>query len=69
MAQGVIVAETRTAVLQCPYCWEQIEVEVDCSIERQEYVEDCSVCCRPIVITAVCAEDEVVSVDGRSEDE
>lgn len=63
------MAETRTAVLQCPYCWEQIEVEVDCSIRRQEYVEDCSVCCRPIVITAVCSDGYVVDIDGRSEDD
>lgn len=32
----------------CPYCGERIPVEIDCSVERQSYVEDCSVCCRPI---------------------
>ncbi len=36
--------------LTCPYCWERIEVALDGSVEAQEYVEDCSVCCRPIVI-------------------
>ncbi len=36
-----------TAFVQCPYCWEQIEVVVDCSVGNQEYVEDCAVCCRP----------------------
>ncbi|MFM7121626.1 MAG: CPXCG motif-containing cysteine-rich protein, partial [Gammaproteobacteria bacterium] len=40
------------AAVQCPYCWETIELLVDCSIDDQEYVEDCSVCCRPIVVTA-----------------
>jgi hypothetical protein len=59
----------QTVSIQCPYCWESIEVVVDCSVEHQEYTEDCSVCCRPIVITAVTADGEVVVVEGRSEDE
>lgn len=59
-----------SASLQCPYCWESIEVEVDCSVEQQEYIEDCSVCCRPIVITVVASDDgELVSVNARSEDD
>ena len=32
----------------CPYCGEQIEVVIDMSVEQQDYIEDCSVCCRPI---------------------
>ena len=36
--------------IQCPYCWETIEITIDCSVEHQEYVEDCEVCCRPIVM-------------------
>ena len=59
----------QTAFIQCPYCWEQIEVVVDCSVEQQEYIEDCSVCCRPIIISVVTAEGEVVSIEGRNEDE
>lgn len=59
----------QTATLQCPHCWEQIEVVVDCSADHQEYVEDCSVCCRPIVISVVAADGELVSIDGRSEDD
>ena len=55
--------------LQCPYCWEQIEILVDCSVEQQEYIEDCSVCCRPIIITVVASEGEIDSVTARSEDE
>lgn len=34
--------------VQCPYCWEQITLLIDGSIEIQEYTEDCEVCCRPI---------------------
>ncbi|MEO0443123.1 MAG: CPXCG motif-containing cysteine-rich protein [Pseudomonadota bacterium] len=32
----------------CPYCGEPIEAVIDTSIEQQEYIEDCSVCCQPI---------------------
>jgi len=38
------------ANIQCPYCWETIEITVDCSVQSQEYIEDCEVCCQPIVI-------------------
>jgi hypothetical protein len=36
--------------ITCPYCWETIEITLDLSVDTQRYVEDCSVCCRPIVI-------------------
>lgn len=36
--------------ITCPYCWETIEITLDLSVEGQRYVEDCSVCCQPIVI-------------------
>ena len=35
--------------ITCPFCWESITVLVDPS-ESQLYTEDCSVCCRPILI-------------------
>ena len=34
----------------CPYCWESIYFEIDTSISEQEYVEDCHVCCNPILL-------------------
>ncbi|MCA9783511.1 MAG: CPXCG motif-containing cysteine-rich protein [Candidatus Cloacimonetes bacterium] len=56
--------------IQCPCCWEEIEILVDCSVSRQEYVEDCSVCCRPLVLT-VCAllDSGVDSIAVRREDD
>lgn len=39
------LAEERVS---CPYCGENIEVLIDCSVEQQDYIEDCQVCCRPI---------------------
>ena len=33
----------------CPYCGERFEAALDLSAGDQCYVEDCPVCCRPIV--------------------
>ena len=49
------------AVVTCPYCGEPISVLVDCSLEQQTYVEDCQVCCQPMVIHAVVDEDDPVA--------
>ncbi|MCY1279036.1 Cysteine-rich CPXCG [compost metagenome] len=34
---------------QCPYCGEWVEATLDLSGGDQQYIEDCPVCCRPIV--------------------
>ena len=44
-------------LISCPYCNEQIAVEPEPSDEVFEYVEDCHVCCRPIVITVYYSEE------------
>ena len=61
--------DSPSALIQCPYCGEEIEVVVDVSVRRQVYIEDCSVCCRPITITLVSSNGEVESIEGRSEDD
>jgi len=35
--------------IHCPWCGERFEVFPDPSSGSTEYVEDCQVCCRPIV--------------------
>ena len=55
--------------LQCPYCGQQIDVVVDNSAGDQEYVEDCSVCCRPIVVTVGIDSYDRVSIDAHMENE
>ncbi|CAA6806226.1 MAG: Unknown protein [uncultured Thiotrichaceae bacterium] len=39
---------TEAVTINCPYCAEAIEIVVDCSVDYQDYIEDCFVCCRPI---------------------
>ena len=42
------------AAYGCPYCGEQNYTGIDPSAgTRQRLVEDCPVCCRPIVLTTV----------------
>ncbi|NMT64193.1 CPXCG motif-containing cysteine-rich protein [Marinobacter orientalis] len=55
--------------VQCPYCWETLEISVDPSVTDQEYVEDCQVCCQPIVVHVVLDENLTPSVDVRPENE
>jgi len=51
----------------CPYCGEEIEVDIELLEEAQSFIEDCSVCCRPIEFEARTAEDGVEVVASRSE--
>ena len=37
--------------VSCPCCGEQIDLLIDTSLEQQEYIEDCAVCCRPITVS------------------
>ena len=47
-----------TVKVDCPYCGEPFETVIDCSLgeDRQEYIEDCYVCCRPIVFSVYITE-------------
>jgi hypothetical protein len=38
------------AVVTCPACWEEIVLELDLSAGSAVYTEDCSVCCRPMLV-------------------
>ena len=43
---------------QCPYCGETILLMIDTSAGSRHYIEDCTVCCRPIqVLVSVDLED------------
>ncbi len=47
----------------CPYCGEAVSVWIDeGGGGSQQYVEDCSVCCRPWTVTATIDEDGEVFV-------
>lgn len=58
-----------TASISCPYCGEYIELLIDSSVCPQQYIEDCSVCCRPMVLTVDAAADGEISILPRREDD
>jgi hypothetical protein len=60
-----------TKKIHCPCCGEIIEIVVEPSAgEHQQYIEDCFVCCRPIILTITADFDSgEVEVYAASEDE
>jgi len=42
--------------LTCPACGEQIGTAIDLSAGSLSYIEDCQVCCQPMVIHLECDE-------------
>ena len=53
----------------CPYCGESISLLIDNSIENQEYVEDCQVCCSPILISVEIDHDGNIFINTKRENE
>jgi hypothetical protein len=43
--------------IDCPWCGEAITLQVDLSAGSQSYVEDCQVCCQPIIVQAMVDDD------------
>jgi hypothetical protein len=55
--------------ISCPYCGEVFETSADCSAGDQEYIEDCQVCCQPIVITLHVTDTTLINVEAKRDDE
>ena len=51
---------------QCPYCWETISMLFDSSLNHQDYIEDCEVCCNPISIAIVFDTNALVSLNANT---
>ena len=49
-----------------PHCWETINLTLDLSVPEQSYIEDCPVCCNPILVSYSTTDGEVdaLSVDS-----
>jgi hypothetical protein len=59
----------KTARVRCPYCGERLSLTVDGSVEYQDYIEDCHVCCRPINLAVRVDDGGAVSVTAQRDDE
>ncbi len=55
--------------IECPYCGERIEVLIDQQEAGDQYIEDCQVCCRPIVFNVELDWMGNVSISARDENE
>ena len=56
--------------IACPYCGESIAIDIDASGGSQTYIEDCQVCCRPIVFKlSVSYDGDVEAVTAVRDDE
>jgi len=54
----------------CAFCGEENEVFIDRTVsKRQQFTEDCEVCCRPNLVTVYIDPDASVWVDAEREDE
>lgn len=58
-----------SVLIQCPYCWETLDISVDPSVPEQEYVEDCQVCCQPILIHVTFDDNLTPQVNARAEND
>jgi hypothetical protein len=52
-----------TISVQCPFCGEVMELQVDCAEGNQEVTEDCPVCCKPVTIAITISDNGVSSVE------
>ena len=61
--------ELSEQTIACPYCGESIAVLVDAEEAGQRYIEDCQVCCRPIVFSIAIGADGGLTVSVHDENE
>jgi hypothetical protein len=43
----------------CPHCGETISLTLDLSVPEQSYIEDCPVCCKPMVVSYTAEDGEL----------
>ena len=52
-------------LVQCPHCGQRFELAIDTSVEVQQFMTDCEVCCRPFEIFVECEPGTVLSLEVR----
>jgi len=55
--------------ISCPYCGEMITILVDRSVEKQQYIEYCQVCCRPMDIRVNESANGSCQIEARDEND
>lgn len=52
----------------CPYCGEEISIIPDLSVNDQEYIEDCEVCCNPIQVKIKAENEQIIFFEAEKTD-
>jgi len=58
-----------TVQVQCPYCGEIMELQIERAEEEQELIEDCPVCCKPVTVVVTSSDNGIISAEARHEDD
>jgi hypothetical protein len=53
---------TSEAEIVCPHCGEAFALMIDTSQGDQDFIEDCTVCCRPIQLHVRCRPGEIEEI-------
>lgn len=61
--------ELQESQVYCPYCGEPLTILLDAGDSGVNYIEDCQVCCQPMVVSVAEQMDGDLTVDVRREDE
>ncbi len=56
-----------SVTVTCPYCGEPTEVDIEPLEEVQSFIEDCTVCCRPMQLEATPDPEGVQVIASRSD--
>ena len=67
--QHELMNPSEPAYVSCPYCAELLEIVIDASAGRQEYIEDCQVCCKPITFRIRLGAEGEPRIEVRGENE
>jgi hypothetical protein len=57
-------AHLELAKCSCPYCGAPIQLVIDPQQVGAQYVEDCEVCCRPMLVTALGESEVICDIEG-----
>jgi transcription elongation factor Elf1 len=51
----------------CPHCGEKISFLIDLTLEKQNYVEDCEICCNPIKVELKIEDNNIALFEAKAE--
>ena len=54
--------------IQCPNCWETVNLTLDLSVPEQSYIEACPVCCKPMIVSFSSVDGEVAEISVEASD-